>query len=229
VIAVISFTWLSLSQLKFVGQDGIAPAQLAPAPAAIAPSLAAQPASPAFASPIEAQLVRFQVLSACFVAFAHGANDVGNAIAPLAAIAYVNHTGSVPLGSFQTPFWVLLLGGTGIVAGLAVWGKKVIATVGQGIIPLQPSGGFCAQLATATTVLLASQLGLPVSTSHAIVGGVVGVGLVQGAAIQLKTLRQIGLVWVITIPAATSIAAIAFLLIRRFLTDQVVWSIASGR
>ncbi|NJR66290.1 MAG: inorganic phosphate transporter, partial [Leptolyngbyaceae cyanobacterium CRU_2_3] len=118
----------------------------------------------------------------------------------------------------QTPFWVLLLGGVGIVSGLAVWGKKVISTVGEGIIPLQPSGGFCAQMATATTVLLASQLGLPVSTSHAIVGGVVGVGFVQGArTIQLKTLQQIGLVWVITIPVATAIAAIAFTILRWFI------------
>jgi inorganic phosphate transporter, PiT family len=201
-VAVTSLTWVSLSQLRNIGKIPL----------------------------IEAQLVRFQVLSACFVAFAHGANDVGNAIAPLAAIVYVNHNGSVPLGSFQTPFWVLLLGGTGIVAGLAVWGKKVIATVGEGIVPLQPSGGFCAQMAAATTVLLASQLGLPVSTSHAIVGGVVGIGLVQGAqAMQLKTLQQIGMVWVVTIPAATGIAAIAFVLVRRFLSEPILLSIATGR
>ncbi|MBI4781224.1 MAG: inorganic phosphate transporter [Oscillatoriophycideae cyanobacterium NC_groundwater_1537_Pr4_S-0.65um_50_18] len=164
---------------------------------------------------IERQLVRFQILSACFVAFAHGANDVGNAIAPLAAIVFVQQTGSVPLGNFQTPLWVLLLGGVGIVAGLAVWGKKVIATVGTGIIPLQPSGGFCAQMGAATTVLLASQVGLPVSTSHAIVGGVVGIGLVQGLkTLRLKMLRDIALAWIITIPAATGLAAGIFALFR---------------
>lgn len=164
---------------------------------------------------IESQLIPFQVLSACFVAFAHGANDVGNAVAPLAAIAYVQQTGTVPVGQFQTPFWVLLLGGVGIVAGLAVWGKKVIATIGEGVLSLQPSGGLCAQLAAATTVLLAAQVGLPVSTSHAIVGGVVGIGLVQGLnQIRLSTLREIALAWVITIPAATAIAAGIFVAIR---------------
>ncbi|MGB8690178.1 MAG: inorganic phosphate transporter, partial [Microcoleus sp.] len=129
---------------------------------------------------IEQQMARFQVISACFVAFAHGSNDVGNAVAPLAAIAYIRHTGSFPQSDFSVPLWILVLGGVGIVAGLSIWGKNVIATVGEGIIELQPSGGFCAELATAATVLLASRLGLPVSTSHALVGAVVGVGIVKG-------------------------------------------------
>jgi PiT family inorganic phosphate transporter len=105
-----------------------------------------------------------------------------------------------------------MLGGAGIVAGLAVWGRRVITTVGENIINLQPSGGFCAELATATTVLLASQAGLPVSTSHALVGGVVGVGLTQGwKAVQLQTVKNIGLTWIVTIPAAIALSAIAFL------------------
>ena len=131
------------------------------------------------ANPIERLFGRFQLLSACFVAFAHGSNDVGNAIAPLAAIAYINSTGTVPINGITIPIWILILGGAGIVAGLAILGKKVIATIGESIISLQPSSGFCAELATATTILLASRLGLPVSTSHALVGGVVGIGLVQ--------------------------------------------------
>ena len=167
-------------------------------------------------NPIERQLARFQLLSACFVAFAHGSNDVGNAIAPLAAIAYINRTGSVPVSGFSIPLWILLLGGAGIVAGLAVWGKKVIATIGEGIIALQPSGGFCAELATATTILLASRLGLPVSTSHALVGAVVGIGAVKDwKSIRFQTLQSIGLAWLITLPISAALGAIIFLVTRQ--------------
>ncbi len=157
---------------------------------------------------IEQQLGKFQVLSACCVAFAHGSNDVGNAIAPLAAIVYILRTGNVPLADFSVPLWILVLGGLGIVTGLAIWGKNVISTVGENIIPLKPSGGFCAELATATTVLLASRLGLPVSTSHALVGGVVGIGLVQNfRSIRFSTLRSIGSAWLTTIPVTAALAA----------------------
>lgn len=167
---------------------------------------------------VEKQLAKFQLLSACFVAFAHGSNDVGNAIAPLAAINYINSTGTVPLNGITIPIWILLLGGAGIVAGLAIWGKKVIATIGENIIPLQPSGGFCAELATATTILLASRLGLPVSTSHALVGGVVGIGLVQNfKSIQFKTLRGIAGAWLVTIPISAGLGAIIFAIARLFL------------
>ncbi len=168
-----------------------------------------------FPSPTESLLARFQLISACFVAFAHGSNDVGNAVAPLAAIVYIVQTGTVPTENFQVPLWILVLGGAGIVAGLAVWGKKVIATIGEGIIPLQPSGGFCAELATAMTVLLASRLGLPVSTSHALVGGVVGVGLMQTLrVIRFQTLYSIGLAWVITVPLSACLGAGFFSLSR---------------
>ena len=160
------------------------------------------------ATVIEQQMARFQVISACFVAFAHGSNDVGNAVAPLAAIAYIRRTGSFPLEDFSVPLWILVLGGAGIVIGLAIWGEKVIATVGEGIIQLQPSGGFCAELATATTVLLASRFGLPVSTSHALVGAVVGVGLVKGwKSVRWQTLLSIGSAWLVTIPIAAGLAA----------------------
>ena len=174
------------------------------------------PASPAYL--VEKTLARYQLLSACFVAFAHGSNDVGNAIAPLAAIAYINRTGNVPLNGITIPVWILILGGAGIVAGLAVWGKKVIATIGEGIIPLQPSGGFCAELATATTILLASRLGLPVSTSHALVGGVVGIGLVQNIkSIQFKTVQGILAAWLITVPIGAGLGASIFAIARLFL------------
>ncbi len=162
-------------------------------------------------SVIEQQMARFQVLSACFVAFAHGSNDVGNAVAPLAAIAYIQRTGSFPLEDFSVPLWILVLGGAGIVIGLAIWGKTVIATVGENIIQLQPSGGFCAELATATTVLLASRLGLPVSTSHALVGAVVGVGLIKGwKSVRWQTLQSIGSAWLVTIPIAAGLGASIF-------------------
>lgn len=164
---------------------------------------------------VERQLAKFQLLSACFVAFAHGSNDVGNAIAPLAAIAYINRTGNVPINGLTIPIWILVLGGAGIVTGLAMWGKKVIATIGEGIIPLQPSGGFCAELATATTILVASRLGLPVSTSHALVGGVVGIGLVQNIkSIQFKTVQGIAGAWLITIPISAGLGASIFTVAR---------------
>ena len=156
-------------------------------------------------------MARFQVLSACLVAFAHGSNDVGNAVAPLAAIAYIERTGSFPLDDFNVPLWILVLGGTGIVIGLAIWGKQVMATVGEKIIQLQPSGGFCAELATATTVLLASSLGLPVSTSHALVGAGVGVGLIKGwQEVSWQTLRSMDSAWVVTIPIAAGLCARSF-------------------
>ncbi|MCT7983920.1 inorganic phosphate transporter [Laspinema sp. A4] len=171
--------------------------------------------STVYSSPIEKQLARFQVLSACFVAFAHGSNDVGNAVAPLAAIAYIRRTGSVPLDDFSVPLWILILGGAGIVTGLGIWGKKVIVTVGENIIALKPSGGFCAELATATTVLIASRFGLPVSTSHSLVGGVIGIGLIQNPkSIRLETLRGIFLAWIITVPIAALLGAGLFSIVR---------------
>jgi PiT family inorganic phosphate transporter len=168
---------------------------------------------------LEQQMGRFQVLSACFVAFAHGSNDVGNAIAPLATIVYILNTGAVPLQGLSIPLWILGLGGIGIVGGLAVWGSKVIATIGENIIALQPSSGFCAELATATTVLLASRLGLPVSTSHALVGAVVGIGLVQDwHSVRFSTLKSIGLAWLITLPVSAILGAGGFLLLRQLIS-----------
>lgn len=168
-------------------------------------------------NPVERLFGRFQVISACFVAFAHGSNDVGNAIAPLAAIVYINRTGSVPINGMIIPIWILILGGAGIVTGLALWGKKVIATIGENIISLQPSSGFCAELATATTILLASRFGLPVSTSHALVGGVVGIGLMQNIkSIKFQTLQGIALAWLITLPVSAILSATIFSTARIF-------------
>jgi inorganic phosphate transporter, PiT family len=165
---------------------------------------------------VEPQLGRFQVLSACMVAFGHGSNDVGNAVAPLVAIATLYTTHSVPTGDLSAPLWILVLGGGGITAGLAISGRKVISTVGEQIIPLQRSSGFSAELATATTVLLSSRLGLPVSTTHALIGGVVGIGLAQDwRAVQLNTLRQIALAWLVTIPISILLSALIFSALRQ--------------
>ncbi|MGL5808029.1 MAG: inorganic phosphate transporter [Xenococcaceae cyanobacterium] len=164
---------------------------------------------------LENILGRFQIVSACFVAFAHGSNDVGNAIAPLAAIVYIQENNSVPLFSFSIPLWILIVGGLGIVTGLAVQGKNVIATVGENIISLQPSIGFSAEIATAITVLLASSFGLPVSTSHALIGSVVGIGLSKNfQEVRLETLKSVLLAWFITVPFAAILGAIIFLILR---------------
>ncbi|MGL6136450.1 MAG: inorganic phosphate transporter [Planktothrix sp.] len=198
-IAAIGLTWRSWRQLEQQQTPSISDPTLEKFPG------------------IEKQLALFQVVSACFVAFAHGSNDVGNTIAPLAAILAVIQTGAVPLDDIEIPIWILLLGGSGIVTGLAIWGKNVIKTVGENIISLLPSQGFCAELATATTVLLASRLGLPVSTSHALVGGVVGIGLVQGGKeVRLETLRSIALAWVVTVPSAAIMSGILFKIFNGF-------------
>jgi PiT family inorganic phosphate transporter len=129
----------------------------------------------------------------------------------LAAIVYILETGQVPLNAIDIPMWILILGGLGIVAGLAIWGEKVISTIGENIIHLEPSSGFCAELATATTILLASRLGLPVSTSHALVGGVVGIGMVQNPkSIKFQTLKGIATAWLVTVPISATLCAIIF-------------------
>jgi len=166
---------------------------------------------------IQGLFAKFQVLSACFVAFAHGSNDVGNAIAPLAVISYINQHDRVPSDELTIPLWILVLGAMGIVAGLAVWGKKVIATIGENIISLEPSSGFSAELATAITILLASYLGLPVSTSHALVGGVVGIGLVQNIkSIKFSTIQNIAAAWLITVPISAALSATIFKIMATF-------------
>ena len=198
-VAAVGLTIISWRQLGKMGDNK----ELLPTPHSPLPN------------PVERLFGRFQLLSACFVAFAHGSNDVGNAIAPLAAIVYINRTGSVPTDGITIPIWILILGGAGIVGGLAVWGKKVIATIGENIIALQPSSGFCAELATATTILIASRLGLPVSTSHALVGGVVGIGLVQNIkSIKFQTLKGIAAAWLITIPVSAVLSAAIFSIAR---------------
>ena len=155
------------------------------------------------------------IFTACSMAFAHGSNDVANAVGPLAAVVSVIHTGGEIAGQTTMPPWVLLLGAAGIVIGLATWGYKVMATIGTHITELTPSRGFAAELAAASTVVLASGTGLPISTTHTLVGAVLGVGLARGiGALNLKVIGTIFMSWLITLPAG-AILAIAFFHILR--------------
>lgn len=147
------------------------------------------------------------VFTACAMAFAHGSNDVANGVGPLAAVVSTVTTGEVAQDS-PLPTWVLALGGVGIVLGLATLGYRVMRTIGKRITELTPSRGFCAELAAASTVVIASRFGLPVSTTHIIVGAVLGVGFARGiAAIDLRVVRGIVASWVVTLPAGGALTA----------------------
>ena len=150
------------------------------------------------------------VVTACSMAFAHGSNDVANAIGPLAAVISIAQTGIVGAES-TVPIWVLALGGAGIVVGLATYGMRVIATVGHRITQLTPSRGFAAELAAATTIVIASGTGIPISTTHTLVGAILGVGLARGIeAIDLRVVGRIFVSWVVTIPAGAFLAIVFF-------------------
>ncbi|MEQ8262460.1 inorganic phosphate transporter [Pseudohaliea sp.] len=167
-----------------------------------------------FAS-VERVFAVLMIFTACSMAFAHGSNDVANAVGPLAAVATTIKSGGM-IGS-QAPMagWILLVGAIGIVVGLATYGWKVIMTVGRRITELTPSRGFAAELAAASTVVIASATGLPVSTTHTLVGAVLGVGLARGiAAIDLRVIGSIFLSWIITLPAGAVLAIIYFFTLR---------------
>lgn len=157
------------------------------------------------------------VVTACSMAFAHGSNDVANAIGPLAAVISVAGSGAVAAQS-TLPIWVLMIGGGGIVIGLATYGIRVISTVGRKITQLTPSRGFAAELAAATTIVIASGTGIPISTTHTLVGAVLGVGLARGIeAIDLRVVVRIFVSWVITIPAGAFLAIIFFFVFKTVL------------
>ncbi len=154
------------------------------------------------------------IVTACSMAFAHGSNDVANAIGPLAAVISVADTGLVTSNS-AVPTWVLVLGGCGIVIGLGTFGRKVIATVGERITQLTPSRGFAAELAAASTIVVASGTGMPISTTHTLVGAVLGVGMARGIeAIDLRVVSRIFASWLVTVPAGALLAIVFFIGLR---------------
>ncbi|AEC17878.1 inorganic phosphate transporter [Gallibacterium anatis] len=158
------------------------------------------------------------LLTACSMAFAHGSNDVANAIGPLSAVVSIIDHGGVIAGKTTMAWWVLPLGALGIIAGLAVMGQRVMETIGTGITDLTPSRGFAAQFATATTVILASGTGLPISTTQTLVGAVLGVGFARGiAALNLTVIRNIISSWIITLPAGAIFSIIIFYILKAIL------------
>lgn len=174
--------------------------------------------------PRQSQLVRvedifkyLQVFTAGYVAFAHGANDVANGVGPLAGIWTIYHQGidQIVDAKAQVPMWILVLGGTGIVLGLATFGHRVIDTIGKKITAVTPSRGFSAEFAAATVVLTFSKLGMPVSTTHTLVGAVIGVGLARGiGALDLRVVSKILTSWVVTIPIAAVLTALTYIILK---------------
>lgn len=164
---------------------------------------------------VEKVFAILMVFTACAMAFAHGSNDVANAVGPLAAIAGVIQSGGEIASKSALPSWILLLGGGGIVLGLATYGFKVMATIGKKITELTPSRGFAAELGAASTVVLASATGLPISTTHTLVGAVLGVGLARGiGALNIRVIGTIFMSWIVTLPAGAGLAIIFFFLFK---------------
>ncbi|MES9958233.1 MAG: inorganic phosphate transporter [Sedimenticola sp.] len=162
---------------------------------------------------VEKVFTPLMLFTACAMAFAHGSNDVANGIGPMAAVLSVVQSGGDIGQKAGLPIWVLAVGGAGIVVGLATMGYKVMQTIGTKITELTPTRGYCATLAAATTVVLASKTGLPVSTTQIAVGAVMGVGLARGVgAIDLRVIGNIVVSWVITLPAGGILAAAFFFL-----------------
>jgi len=171
-----------------------------------------------FAS-VEKIFVPMMIFTACAMAFAHGSNDVANGIGPLAAVASILKSGGAVAQESDLPLWILVMGGVGIILGLATMGYKVMQTIGTRITQLTPSRGFCATLAAAATVVLASRTGLPVSTTHIAVGAVIGVGLARGVgAIDLRVIGSIVVSWVVTLPVGGILAAFFFFTLKGIFT-----------
>lgn len=164
---------------------------------------------------VESLFAILMIFTASAMAFAHGSNDVANAVGPLAAIASVIQSGGEITSKSALPAWILLLGGIGIIIGLATYGFKVMATIGRKITELTPSRGFAAELGAATTVVFASTWGLPISTTHTLVGAVLGVGLARGiGALNLKVVGNIFMSWVVTLPAGAGLSILFFFILK---------------
>jgi phosphate/sulfate permease len=173
---------------------------------------------------VERIFVFLQILTACFVAFSHGSNDVANAIGPLSAAYQAIQSGEVALKA-PVPGWALALGGIGIIVGLATWGWRVIRTVGEKITELTPSRGFCAEFAAAIVILIASTLpiGIPISTTHTLVGAVLGVGLARGfGSLNLSIMKTVVASWIVTVPAGAGLAIVFYFILKFLFIDMPI-------
>lgn len=161
----------------------------------------------------ERVFARFQVLTAGYVAFAHGSNDVANAIGPIAA-ALTYGSGASVSPTVAVPMWLFAFGGIGIVLGLSTWGYRVMETIGKRVTEITPTRGFSAEFATASVVLANSYIGMPISTTHVLVGSVIGVGMARGIkALNLRIIRDIGVSWITTVPIAATISGVVFMVL----------------
>lgn len=162
------------------------------------------------------------ILTSCSVAFAHGANDVANAVGPVAAVVDIVRSGTIKM-KVVVPFWILFLGGAGIVAGLATFGYQVMETVGSKLTQLTPSRGTAADIATMVSVMVCTRLKMPVSTTHTIVGAILGVGMARGLeAVNGRVFREILYSWFVTVPVAAILCAVLFVLARHSGLDEIV-------
>lgn len=178
---------------------------------------------------VEDVFVPLVIISSCSVAFAHGANDVANAVGPFAAIVHIMQEGTVAM-KVGVPFWVLGLGGLGIVFGLGTYGYRVMATVGTKITEITPSRGVAADIAATATVLVCTRMSLPVSTTHTLVGAILGIGLARGlSGIDRQVTTRIFTSWLITVPAAAVLSIILFLIGRYFFLDSVIELVLQAR
>jgi len=176
--------------------------------------------------PMEDQLTNVEkifavlvIITSCTVAFAHGANDVANAIGPLAAVVSIVKDNAIPT-KVPVPMWVLCLGGGGIVLGLATFGYRVMRMVGTKVTEITPSRGVAADLGATATVLTCSKMGLPISTTHTLVGAIIGVGLARGiTAVNRKVVKSIFTSWIATVPIAAGLTIIFYLI-----GKQLFWS-----
>jgi PiT family inorganic phosphate transporter len=154
---------------------------------------------------------KLQIMTSCYVALAHGANDVANAIGPMATIFTINSEGAIP-SEVSIPVYLLAIGGIGIAVGIMTWGYRVIRTLGSKITKLTNTRGFAVDFGAATTVLVASKLGMPISTTHTVVGAIIGVGLARGLeAVDLRIIKKIVASWLITVPIAAATCALIYL------------------
>ena len=166
-------------------------------------------------SSVERVFAPMIVFTACAMAFAHGSNDVANGVGPLATVYGLVKSGGEVTQKLDMPLWILVLGGFGIALGLATFGYRVMRTIGAKITALTPTSGFCATIAAAITVVLASRTGMPVSTTHIAVGAVMGVGLARGfAALDLRIIANIFLSWIVTLPVGAFLAAAFFFMLK---------------